>query len=130
MIGQTGYRSSGVSADAGDEIHGTMSHDGSRWTITFDNMDDWSLPRSITTSYFDDEGLEVFVALEGYWVQDNDDIAGDTFFDSMVLKNNNAAISVTWDDQFGTGSGLTSLDVRFDEISPIDYRWESLLTAN
>jgi len=130
VIGTTGYRSSDVDAEAGDEIHGTMSHDGSEWTITIDNMDDWSSSKSIDTNYFDDEGLEVYVALEGYWVQDDDDIAGDTFFNSMDLEYNNANVTPTWDDQYGNGSGLSDLDVRFDVNPPIDYTWVSLLTAN
>jgi len=100
----TGYRSSGVNATTGNEIRGTMSHNGYNWTIQFSNHTTGSWT-SINTNIIGTSNLETYVTLEGLWVYDDgDDLPGDTNFNNMSFFYGANSVDIDWYEQEPGGS--------------------------
>ncbi len=108
------YASSPINASAGNSITGVMDNYGgaSGWLISFQNTST-SQSTSITTTILGTSTLAVFTALEGYNIDGNSDVPGDTTFDNMDFEYNANNIDITWNpvDSTPPGSGLTGLDV-------------------
>jgi hypothetical protein len=122
------YCSSPINANAGNSIAGAMNYEGGYygWLITCSNhtthQSTW-----ITTTILGTSSLAVFCALEGYNIDENDDVPGDTTFDNMAFDYNGNGVDITWvaDDDIPPGSGLTGLDVEIFSDSKV-----KLHTAN
>jgi len=83
---------------------------------------------SIYSSNFGSTDLAVFAAYEGYNIQDNSDVPGDTTFYNMdFLDTHNHAVDITWAPWVSSSASqyLTGLSVQIDSDSSV-----RLLTAN
>jgi len=103
------YRATPINASAGNEIWGTMCYDG-MWDVDIYNRSAGG-SSFLTTSRLGVDDLAVFCALEGYNIDGNDDVPGDTTFDDMEFKYGESSVDITWVEQISWGTGLTGLDV-------------------
>jgi len=130
-IGDDYYSSTPIDADAGNTIYGTMyslwpnSATPITWTTVFKN-NTTGQSTSINTQ-LPTTNLAVFCALEGYELDDDDDVPGDTTFHHMSFKTSltGSAVDITWNEWIESGTGLTGLDVDIWSDSTI-----ALKTAN
>lgn len=120
-----------LKVNVGDTIHGTMSYSYSgKWTVT---SQDGKLKSTLVVSQGRGKGigyrnLAIFCALEGYSINNNGDLPGDTTFTGMNFRHrgNNLATTVTWSPLIISGTNLTGLEVQL--VNPPNA--VSLLTPN
>lgn len=81
------------------------------WAVSFENVTT-SNTSGIHTDKVPTEDVAVFCALEGYDIDDDDDVPGDTTFDNMYFRNRYwITVDITWQDSIAEGTGLSDLDV-------------------
>jgi len=108
------YRATGFSTQEGHELWGYMCNPSGLglWYVTLEDWDDsgWS-GLSFSSSGFNTSNLKVFCALEGYLINGDSDVPGDTLFFNMELMYLGIAVTIDWDPHITSGTGLTGLDV-------------------
>lgn len=107
------YHSSRINVDTSDEIEGLMYWNTfqNKWFIGF-----WDHTTDATTYIYSTaigtSDLAVFTALEGYGVNDDTDVPGDTTFHSMDFRDsNNNIVDITWVPNIPPQNELTGLNV-------------------
>ncbi|WAI01440.1 hypothetical protein [Methanogenium organophilum] len=124
---QQGYFSEPIDVDVGDTIKGTLGWNSgiSKWNIIFNDLD----AGTSTMSFSDCVGCQdvaVFTALEGYNVDADSEVPGDTTFYDMRFKDLNLqTVDITWEPYIDDDAPLTGLNVE----RPSD-NWVKLHTAN
>jgi len=121
------YHSDPIDASVGDRIKGILAWDDdyNSWFIDFYDMTTGE-QTYIWSNDVGDTGLAVFTALEGYGVEDDTDVPGDTTFYDMSFRDSDFNIvDITWDEWIMSGGPLTGLEVE----RPSDERVK-LHTAN
>ncbi|ADN36312.1 hypothetical protein Mpet_1555 [Methanolacinia petrolearia DSM 11571] len=124
-----GYFSTPIDVDVGDTIKGTMGWNpgNNKWTITFKDEDTGVSTVNITgcIGYQD---VKVFTALEGYYVDDDSEVPGDTTFYNMRFRDLNLQnVDIEWLPDVDGTAPLTGLRV---EIPDGINTWVKLHTAN
>jgi len=103
-----------ITVNTGDTLKGQL-----HWSDTYDQ---WYIQLSdITTGeseylwsdYVPNTNVQVDVTLEGWNIDDNSDVPGDTKFYNMAYKNNGNPISVTLYRYISSSAPLTGLNVEF-----------------
>jgi len=88
------YCSTPVATKAGNSISGVLSYSRSGWNIVTRNVTT-NKSTSIITKSLGTSNLAVFCALEGYNINGNKDVPGDTTFNDMSFKYNNRNLNMT-----------------------------------
>ena len=111
----------------GDKIKGILAWDDdyNSWLIDFHDMTTGE-QTYIWSNDVGDTGLAVFTALEGYGVEDDTDVPGDTtFYDMSFIDSNFNTVDIEWDEWIMSGGPLTGL-----EVESSSDEWVKLHTAN
>ena len=124
---QNGFYSDPIDVDVDATIKGTMGWNSNlnKWNIIFSDVD----AGSSTMNFSDCVGYQdvaVFTALEGYSVDGNSEVPGDTTFYNMRFKDSNLqTIDITWEPYIDHNAPLTGLYVENRSDT-----WVKLHTAN
>jgi hypothetical protein len=108
------YRATGINVSTGDTIRGTMEWEknySGYWNVQFYDSDTGQSSSFDTTTINTDQDLAVFTALEGFNIEDDGDVPGDTTFDNMVFQHDSNTVDITWSANVTQGTGLTGLSV-------------------
>jgi len=97
------YRSSYINVDGDHEVRGTMEYGevyANFWYVEFYNIDE-DESTGFYTNGISNQNLRVYVTLEeGQYVDDDDDITGDTLFHNMSFKDSSGSpVAISWVDQ-------------------------------
>lgn len=95
VINGVGVHSNRINANRGDVIKGRLywSTTYNQWYIQIYDVTTGQY-QSLYSSGISDTNLAVYAALEGYQIDDNSDVPGDTTFYDMVYKYNGIPVSV------------------------------------
>lgn len=95
IINGVGVHSDRINANVGDVIKGRLlwSTTYNQWYIQIYDVTTGQY-HSLYSSGISDSNLAVYAALEGYQIDDNSDVPGDTTFYDMVYKYNGNPVSV------------------------------------
>jgi NADH:ubiquinone oxidoreductase subunit len=109
------FHSTRINVDEDDVIKGLMTWDdnNNRWLISFRDLTDGT-EVSLYSALFDNTDVDVFTTLESKYVEDNDDLPGDTTFYNMLFKDvDSNAFTVSWDEKYYSGvpSAINGLNV-------------------
>ncbi|MBA7657842.1 hypothetical protein ES703_65785 [subsurface metagenome] len=104
-----------IDASVDDDLYGYMRKYDTEWKTKIRNLDTgessilWTDPNEFHTG----DNLKIFCALEGWYVDDDDDVPGDTLFHDMIFTDDEGdPINITWYGYTpGTAWGLTDLKV-------------------
>ncbi|MBN1369681.1 MAG: hypothetical protein JW954_05550 [Dehalococcoidaceae bacterium] len=127
------YRATPCDVSAGDDIWGVMTRSYNVWYVYLYNYTD--VGSSYLTCYNTpgSNDLAVFCDLEGWNIEDDDDVPGDIEFYDIVFKDSsNSDISFEWNPVINPTFDqiLSNLDVDCDQTSPFDNSWVNLYTDN
>ena len=89
------YRSNPIGVSVGDSIRGMMSWDGSKWWITFYNVNTGK-STYLTTDLQGTTQQQLYTALEGYNLETTSDLWGTCDFVNMQFEQNGQQITVSW----------------------------------
>ncbi len=83
------------------------------WFIDFYDITK-SQQKYLYCNFIDDTGLEIYCAFEGYDLDDDDDVPGDTNFHDMVFLDSDGSIDITWQGRVDSDADddLTGLQVQ------------------
>ena len=104
------HRSSPLEVSVGEKLKGELewSTAYARWHICTYNLDDGtSTGYWPPNDFIGDTNLAVFTALEGYSIEDNTDVPGDTDFHDMTFEGD----TPTWEGHVDENAPLTGLNV-------------------
>ncbi|CAD6493632.1 MAG: hypothetical protein DIAAKJNI_00528 [Candidatus Argoarchaeum ethanivorans] len=107
-----GYqRSSPIDVSVGNRLKGELEWNAtySRWHIRITNLDSGgSTGFWADENFIGDTNLAVFVTLEGYNIDDNTDVPGDTtFYDMTFIDTQGSSVDITWEKNINeTAKGL------------------------
>jgi hypothetical protein len=115
VSGGDSYHSDPIDASVGDRIKGILAWDDdyNSWLIDFYDMTTGE-QTYIWSGYVGDTDLKVVTTLEGYNVEDDTDVPGDTTFYDMSFRDSNFnTVDITWEPWYGPGvwNYLTGLRV-------------------
>jgi len=134
---QESYRSKPHFVAKGNTIMGTIDASSEGWDITIENLN----TSEYTAMRGQLEGIDslwIFVALEGYDIQDDSNVPGDTVFHDIMVRdgygNDITESYILWYDMYGLEANNTLSDLKVRRYSdPYDYcppRTIILETAN
>jgi len=89
------YRSDPINVNVGDSIKGSMSWDGSKWWITFNDQTTGG-NTYLTTNLQGTTQQRLDTALEGYNLETTSDLWGTTDFVNMAFERNGQTITIDW----------------------------------
>jgi len=123
-----GYRASPINAASGDSIKGTLSWNQNyeEWWVAFYDQSTGQTSSFFTENYpIGTSDLQIYTALEGYEVNDNTDVPGDTTFSGMTFKDLSLnPVDITWVERVEPDPhyALTGLDVDIISDSQVILR--------
>jgi hypothetical protein len=119
-----GYRGTSIGTTVGHHVRGTLgwNQNLNRWNIIFEDMTNSGYSSSFSTNApnIGTNNVGAFCALEGYYVNNDNDVPGTTTFYNMKFKDVNLnPVSFSWNRYVNTGMGLTNLNVAWSGMTPV-----------
>jgi len=119
-----GYRGTPVSTAVGHTIRGTLGWNQNlqRWNIIFADRSTGGSSSSFSTNApnIGTNNVGAFCALEGYYINNDNDVPGTITFYNMKFKNVNLQpVMFSWNKYVNNGMGLTNLNVAWSGMSPV-----------
>jgi hypothetical protein len=110
--GMQNLMSTRLTANEGDTLRGRLGWHtaNSEWVIQIYDQTNGQV-RNLYSNYVPDTNVQVDVALEGWNIDDNSDVPGDTTFTNMVFKYNGNTVPVDLNRRTASGAPLTQLNV-------------------
>ncbi|MEA1895523.1 MAG: hypothetical protein U9N36_10070 [Euryarchaeota archaeon] len=121
------YHSDPIDVSVGDKIKGILAWDDdyNSWLVDVHDMTTGE-KTFIHSHNVGDTSLAVFTALEGYGVEDDTDVPGDTTFYDMSFRDSDFnTVDIEWEKHIMSGVPLTGL-----EVESSSDEWVKLHTAN
>jgi hypothetical protein len=86
-----------IDASEGDDIFGYMVKFGDLWMIKILNQDTNESSTLWTDEFATGDNLKIFCALEGGYIEDDDEVPGDVLFYDMLFKDDHwNTINISW----------------------------------
>jgi hypothetical protein len=119
-----GYRGIPVSTAEGHTIRGILgwNQNLNRWNIIFQDLTTGGFTSAFSTNApnIGTDNVGAFCTLEGYYINNNNDVSGDITFSNMQFRNVNLnPVSFSWNEYTNTNMGLTNLDVTWSGMTPV-----------
>jgi len=119
-----GYRGTPVSTAVGHTVRGTLGWNSNlqRWNIIFQDLSNGGYSSSFSTNApnIGTNNVGAFCALEGYYINNDNDVSGTVTFYNIKFKNVNLQpVTFNWNRYVNNGMGLTDLNVAWSGMSPV-----------
>ena len=119
-----GYRGTPISTSVGHTIRGTLGWNANlnRWNIIFQDLTNGGYSSSFSTNApnIGTNNVGAFCALEGYYINNDNDVPGTMTFYNMRFRDVNLnPVSFSWNKYTNSGMGLKNLNVAWSGMSPV-----------
>lgn len=119
-----GYRGTPISTAVGHTVRGTLGWNQNlqRWNIIFQDLSNGGYSSSFSTNApnIGTDNVGAFCALEGYYINNDNDVSGKITFYNMRFKNVNLQpVTFSWNKYTNPNMGLTNLNVAWSGMSPV-----------
>jgi hypothetical protein len=118
------YRSKPFTTAVGHTIRGTLGWNTklNRWNIIVQDLNNGGITSNFSTNApnIGTNNVQAFCALEGWYINNDNDISGKTTFTNMRFRDVNLnPVSFSWNKYVSTNMGLTNLDVTWSGMTPV-----------
>jgi hypothetical protein len=118
------YRSNPFTTAVGHTIRGTLGWNTklNRWNIIVQDLNTGGSTSNFSTNApnIGTNNVQAFCALEGWYINNDNDISGKTTFTNMRFRDVNLnPVSFSWNKYVSTNMGLTNLDVTWSGMTPV-----------
>jgi len=119
-----GYYGNRISTASGHMIRGTLGWNSNlnRWNIMVSDLSNGGYSSEFSTNApnIGTNNVAAVCALEGYYINNNNDVSGTMAFQNMKFKDVNLnPISFSWSSQINNNMGLTNLGVTWSGMTPV-----------
>jgi len=118
------YRGTAINTAVGHTIRGTLGWNSNlnRWNIITQDLTNSGYSSSFSTNApnIGTDNVGAFCALEGWYINNDNDVPGKIVFSNMRFRDVNLnAVTFTWQKAVSSGMGLTNLDVTWSGMTPV-----------
>jgi hypothetical protein len=122
-----GYRGTPISTAVGHSVRGTLGWNTNlnRWNIIFQDLTNGGYSSSFSTNApnIGTNNVAALCALEGYYINNNNDVSGKITFTNMRFRDVNLnPVSFSWSKYTNPNMGLTNLDVTWSGMTPVTLK--------